>query len=195
MKYILAITLLAFSLQVSAQEFKAGIRFGGVGSQVNGDGLEGFDKAGVLVGAFVKRDFSEKFSMMFEMTFVQKGSRMPTNDYNQYYLMRLGYIEVPVLFIYHVNKKLGFHATPSFGFLISNHEETEMGEITEAPDFKKFEFAGNAGILYGLSDNWTFDFRYSHSITTIRPYLAGYTSFFDKGQYNVALEASLMYMF
>ena len=195
MKLAISVILLLISLSLNAQEFNAGIRFGGVGSQVNGDGLEGFDKAGVLFGAYVKRDLSEKFSMQMEMVFIQKGSRMPTTDLNQYYLMRLSYIEIPVLFIYHAGKKLGFHATPSFGVLIADHEETEMGTIDERPDFKKFEFAANVGVIYDLSDHWTFDFRYSHSITTIRPYIAGYTSFFDKGQYNVVLEMSLMYAF
>ena len=130
-----------------------------------------------------------------EMTFIQKGSRMPTDEFNQYYLMRLGYIDVPVLCIYHVSKKFALNAGPSFGFLISHSEEDQLGEFKDTPPFKKFELAGNIGVMYGLSDHWTFDFRYSHSITTIRPYTAGYTTFFDKGQYNVVLEASLLYQF
>lgn len=184
-----------FPALIYAQEFKAGVRFGGVGSQVNGDALQGFDKAGVLFGAFVKRDFSEKVSGQMEMVFIQKGSRQPTDDFNQYYLMRLGYIEVPVLLIYHVSNKLGILGGPSFGVLISNEEKTHMGVIYNPPAFKKMELAFNGGLIYRLSDNWSFDLRYSHSINTIRPYLAGYTTFFDKGQYNVLLEFSFMYQF
>ena len=130
-----------------------------------------------------------------EMIFIQKGSRMPTDDYNQYYLMRLGYIEVPVLVNYHLNKKFGVFGGPSFGVLISNEEKTHAGVLVDPPPFKKYEVAYHAGLLYTLSDNWFFDLRYSHSITTIRPYIAGYTTFFDKGQYNVLIEFSLMYQF
>ncbi len=195
MRYFLLIFTFFTSLVATGQEFKAGVRFGGDGSQVNGDGLEGFDKAGVLFGAFVKRNFSQKVSGQMEMVFIQKGSRMPTDDYNQYYLMRLSYIEVPVSVNYHLNNKFGIFGGLSFGVLINNEESTQAGVIYEPPPFKKTELAFHGGLLYAMSDNWSLDFRYSHSITTIRPYVAGYTTFFDQGQYNVLIEFSLMYQF
>jgi hypothetical protein len=192
---LIILSLLLITFHAPAQEFKAGIRFGADGSQVNGDGLEGFNKAGILFGAFVKRDLTEKVSAQMEMVYIQKGSRMPTNDYNQFYLMRLGYIEVPLLAIYHVKKSLGFYAGPSFGVLISDSEQNEWGVFRNRPPFKKYEAAANVGLLWSFSEHWSFDARYSHSITTIRPYTAGPNYFFDQGQYNVLIETSLTYGF
>jgi hypothetical protein len=186
---------LCCSLFASAQDFKGGIRFGGDGSQVNGDGLQGFDKAGILFGGFIKRDFSEKISAQMEMLFIQKGSRKPTDEYNQYYLLRVHYIEVPLSCIYHLNKKFGVFGGVSFGVLIHSEEGDQLGLYEDTPPFKKYEVAGHGGLLYTMSEHWNFDLRYSHSITTIRPYVAGYTTFFDKGQYNVLIEFSLMYQF
>jgi hypothetical protein len=130
-----------------------------------------------------------------EIVFIQKGSRKPTDEFNTYYRLRVHYIEVPVLFRYHTSKKLAFYAGPSFGFLIFSEEDDQFGAYPDTNPFKDFEFAGNAGVLYALNDRWTFDGRYSHSISTIRPFPGVTTSFFDQGQYNVLIEFSLLYQF
>ena len=97
------VLLLLFPLATFAQKFNAGIRAGIVASQVDGDTYEGFDKAGVIAGLYVNRSFSDKFSLQLEMDFIQKGSRMPVDDLNNYYLMRLSYLEVPLLLQWHVS--------------------------------------------------------------------------------------------
>lgn len=178
-----------------AQSFNAGLRFGVSGSQVNGDNLTGFNKAGLLAGAFVNRNFSDHFSMQMEMIYIQKGSRKPTDIYNNYYRLRVHYIEVPLLVLFHASKKIDFTAGPSFSTLIFSEENDEFGVFRDSPPFKKFELSGNAGIIYKLDDKWSFDGRYSHSITTIRPYPGTFSTFFDRGQYNVLIEFSMVYQF
>jgi hypothetical protein len=180
---------------VSAQEFNAGLRVGIDGSQVNGDRLSGFNKVGMIAGAFVSRKVSEKISFQMEMIFIQKGSRRPTDDFNTFYRLRVHYIEVPLLVQYHTSKKFALYAGPSYGALVFSAEDDQFGVYKNRPPFKKYEFAGNAGLLYSLSDRWTFDGRYSHSISTIRPYPGGLTTFFDQGQYNVVIEFTLLYAF
>lgn len=190
-------TLLIILLPVysSAQKFNAGIRFGMDGSQVNGDRLSGFDKLGLLGGVFVNRSFTERTSLQMEMVFIQKGSRKPTDDFNTYYRMRVHYLEVPILFRYHTSTKFAFHAGPSFGFLVFSEENDQFGAYPNAMPFRKFELAGNAGLLYSFNENWKFDGRYSHSITTTRPFPGKSLTFFDKGQYNVVIEFSFLYQF
>jgi Outer membrane protein beta-barrel domain len=192
---ILLIVLFLFIRNAYSQKFNAGFRLGVAGSQVNGDRLTGFDKVGLIGGAFVNRKFSEKVSVQMEIVFIQKGSRKPTDDNNSFYRMRVHYMEVPLLFRFHTSKKFALSAGPSFGTLIFAEEDDEFGVYKNAPPFRKFEFAGNAGLLYNLNDHWAFDGRYSHSITTIRPYQAYNPDFFDKGQYNVLIEFSLLYSF
>src|SRR5258706_10632378 len=82
---------------IYAQNFNAGLRFGIDGSQVNGDNLSGFNKAGIIAGAYVSRKFSDLISLQMEMVYIQKGSRKPTDMNNSYYRLRVHYIEVPVL--------------------------------------------------------------------------------------------------
>ena len=48
---------------IYAQGFNAGIRAGIIGSQVDGDTYEGFNKAGITAGLFVNRKLSDLFSL------------------------------------------------------------------------------------------------------------------------------------
>jgi hypothetical protein len=189
---LLLFAFLLITIFLSAQNFNAGIRFGLCGSQVNGDRLSGFNKLGVLGGGFVNRKITEKVSLQMEIVFIQKGSRKPTDINNTFYRMRVHYIEVPILFLYHATKKITLTAGPSYGTLIFSEENDEFGVYKNTQPFRKYELAGNAGIIYKLDDQWSFDGRFSQSITTIRPFPGSYNPFFDKGQYNVLVEFSFL---
>ena len=190
------VLLLLFPLATFAQKFNAGIRAGIVASQVDGDTYEGFDKAGVIAGLYVNRSFSDKFSLQLEMDFIQKGSRMPVDDLNNYYLMRLSYLEVPLLLQWHVSNSFTLFGGPSYGVLIASHEENQLGDLTYMPAFKKYEIAARFGLSYKLSEKWTTDIRYCGSMSTIRPSPAGYTpSYFENGQFNRLIEIGLSLAF
>ena len=193
-KRFFLLLLFVAPLIISAQSFKAGLRFGIVGSQVDGDTYEGFDKAGITAGLFVNRKLSDLFSLQLEMNYIQKGSRKPLDDNNTFYLMRVNYIEVPLLLQWHAGKSINIFAGPSFAVLLNSHEETEYGEF-KGPDFKKNEIAARVGISYKLSEKWAVEGRYSNSIATIRPSPAGYTRFFENGQYNRLIEIGLLVLF
>lgn len=189
------ILFLIFSLsafQLIGQGFEGGLRFGLCGSQVDGDQLSGFNKVGVLAGAYVSRKLSEAVSLQMEMVFIQKGSRKPIESNNSFYRLRVHYLEIPLLVKYKVTKKLSLTAGPSFGTLAFSAEDDEYGVYPNPIPFKKFELAGNLGVVYALSDQWSFDARYSNSINTIRPFPGKYHPFFEKGQYNVLIEFSLL---
>ncbi len=195
-KSVVLFFFLLVSAGTFAQSFNAGLRLGICGSQVNGDRLSGFDKAGLVGGGFVSRELSEHFALQFEIVYVQKGSRKPVDDNNEYYRMRVNYIEVPVLLLWHLSKNVDLTGGPSFGRLIFSEENDQLRVYEDAPPFKNFEFAGNFGVIYRMDEHWAVDARYSHSITTIRPFPEGYpTTYFDKGQYNVVIEFSLEYGF
>jgi hypothetical protein len=188
----LVLFLLLFPFTSFAQKFNAGIRAGLVASQVDGDTYEGFDKAGVTAGLYVNRSFSDKFSLQLEMNYIQKGSRMPVDDLNNYYLMRLTYVEVPLLLQWHVSNSFTLFGGPSYGVLVSSYEENQLGELTNMPAFKKYEIAARVGLAYKLSEKWNVDIRYCGSMATVRPSPAGYApSYFEKGQFNRLVEIGL----
>lgn len=187
--------LLAFAGE--AQDFNAGVRIGMAASQVSGDQLTGFNKAGMIVGAFVNREFSESTALQMEIVFIQKGSRKPvTTDANTFYRLRLHYLEVPLLFRYGLAKNLFLQGGPSFGTLFFSQEDNQLGVIEGTPPFNKLEISANAGLAYKLSDRWILDGRYSWSLTPVRDYSGSFNyNYFDRGQYNSVVEVSLGFSF
>jgi hypothetical protein len=191
-KFIFLLLLITFSKSIFSQDFHAGIRFGLAASQVNGDMLSGFNKAGLIGGAYVYRNLSDNFSLQMEMVYIQKGSRKPTDDNNTFYKLQVHYIEVPLFLRWHTSKKIDITGGFAFGTLIFSEEGDQFGVYENAEPFEKFEFSGNAGIIYKLGNNWSFDGRFSQSITTIRPFPGSTTTYFNSGQYNVVMEFTLM---
>ena len=198
MRYLCLFLLLNFySIIVNAQHFNAGVLVGLSTSQVDGDNLAGFNKAGIKVGGFVNRKLGERCSLAFELEFIQKGSRKPLNqDDNTYYLMRLNYLEVPLLLNYQVGGKLKFEAGPSFAALISSYEEDQNGELKGAVEFNKFDYLINVGATYNISEHWFANARFSYSLGPIRKFTQGYVySYYKNGQYNQVLAFTLGYQF
>ena len=192
----LLLVLVCFSFTLHAQRFDAGILAGVSTTQVDGDNLAGFNKAGFKAGGFVSRKFGSKTALHFEIEFIQKGSRRPLNDNNEYYLMRLNYIDVPLLFNYYVGKKWNLEGGIAFSVLLSSYEETETGEIMNAPEFNRMDYLLCVGGNYFFTEHLFFNIRYSYSITPIRYKRENYSSFyFIGGQYNEVLAFALAYKF
>ena len=135
------------------QRFHAGLIGGLSTSQVSGDQLSGFNQAGLIAGGFVNSPISEKSSLQMEIIFIQKGSRKPVqpNSNNEYYILRLSYIEVPLLYKWKASSKLTVEGGPSFGVLVYSQEETERGVYESDPAFRTYEISINVGLNYPLS--------------------------------------------
>ena len=197
-KKIFFICLFIFSNQLlHAQNFKAGVIGGIATTQVAGDQLAGFNKVGVIAGGFVNKSFGSKTGVQMEVIFIQKGSRKPINtDNNEFYVMRVSYFEVPVLFKWQAAQKFNIEAGPSFGSLIFSEEEDQLGIEYNRPPFKTFDLCGNIGISYSLNENLTVNSRLSNSLIPMRDFASGYSfAFFDRGQYNTVLAFTLHYQF
>ena len=94
------------SISIQAQNFGGGVLLGLSTSQVGGDDLGGFNKAGVLVGVFANKKISAVLSFQMEMTFIQKGSNNPNmNDADHLNYLKedisSSYFEMPLLLQYH----------------------------------------------------------------------------------------------
>lgn len=183
--------------------FKAGVIGGLVTSQVHGDNYSGFDKAGITAGGFVKRVISESWDAKFEIIYVEKGSRHNARphkgDYISY-LLRLKYIEVPLVVRYKFRKwvpELG--ASP--GFLVSAQERDNYGLFSYSQPFNRVEANLITGLAYQFKDNIEFNIRYTNSLTPARTY-DGYLYYrnwllniFNRGMYNNVLTFTLHYQF
>lgn len=197
LKRLLFFTIIFSScLHTSGQKFNAGIFSGLAISQVDGDHLSGFNKAGIRAGGFVNRKIGEKVHLQFEISFIQKGSRMPLTKDGVFYLMRLNYIEVPLLFKYTIATKWIIEAGPAFATLVSAFEEDQLGEISIAPPFHRNDYLACAGANYFMSGHLFFNVRYSYSIASIRNSSDNNNYYYSSGkQYNKVLTFSLAYQF
>ena len=182
---------------VQAQRFKGGISAGISTSQISGDTHGGFNKPGITGGGFVKYDFNEIYSGQFEINYIQKGARksmrQDLGDYT-FYLLRLNYIEVPVLIKYR-HKQFVFETGPTIAALLSFTEENENGELPLLRGFHKYEAAFALGINYHFTDKLDMNWRYTNSVLPVREHLSGETFRWNRGQYSSVLAFTLHYQF
>lgn len=195
--FSICFTCVVLSANCQEQRFFVGAKAGVSSSQVSGDELAGYDKAGLIGGLQCATKFSKKWSLQFEMIFVQKGSKYrahPDLGDPNYYRLQLNYMEVPVLIQYHY-KKFTFEAGPGYSYLISYKEENASGDITGLRPFNKSEISINAGVNYALPHNIGVNFRYSNSLNSVRDHESGAKRIYNPGQQNTVLHFTISYTF
>ena len=201
MKKIILLVVFLFPALAQAQRFKGGVLGGINASQVRGDAFTGYNKAGVLAGAFVTTELSENFFWQMEFKYSQKGSRKNPNHEKQdfdKYIMRLGYMELPVLIGYHADDRIDILAGLSVGWLAHSKEFDIVGEFPpeDQVSFKEYEFAGFAGLRYNLSGHFAADLRIGYSLLPIRDFVGGSDIYWlTGGQFNNVLSTALYYRF
>ncbi len=198
-RFILLISIFYFGFSgLFAQDFNGGILGGLATSEVSGDRLQGPHKAGLYLGGFVSRYFSQRSSFQMELDYIQKGSRENPTDENGYYsyLLRLNYIEIPVSYKYDFHPKGTLETGLSLGVLVNYYEEANGSEqVAGAGDFETFDFSFNIGAYYTLVDDLRINIRYSNSLLPIRPHAGGTSYRLNQGQYNEVLSFVLFYEF
>ena len=191
------------SISIQGQNFGGGMLVGISSSQVGGDNLAGFNKAGLLVGAFANTSISELLSFQMEMTFIQKGSNNPKMNDVEHPNYRKeditsSYIEVPLILQYHQSNKLKIEGGVQLAYLINGYYNDLNGKIpiyTVNP-FIQYDFGVLLGINYKYSKNISFNSRVSNSIlplgTEDYDRINAYNSS-RKGKYNSVLSFTIYY--
>ena len=168
--YLFILVFFLSATAAVAQRFQGGVAAGLVGSQVAGDTYSGFHKPGAYAGFWVRLAVSEHSSFQTEISYFQKGSRHNPDEEREdytFYLMRLGYIEMPFLYQYHLKNKITLEVGPSFSFLLHSYEELDYQEVTYG-DFSLFNPSFMAGIGYPVTEKISVNFRMNSSIFSIR---------------------------
>ena len=190
--------LMIFPCVLSAQKFKAGVIAGVSATQISGDQLGGYNKAGIVVGGMVSTTLSKKFDFAMEILYFQKGSKKNSNpdkeDYT-YYRLRINYFEVPLLLQWKYSKRFTFEVGPTVGALISEKEEDEYGDWPYSRPFEKFEVGIGGGFKVHFAKKFSFTSRIESSLLPVRKHYSGETYRLNKGQYNAALSFTFQYTF
>ena len=196
-KLIVIYITITISFSIYGQDFNGGVLGGINATQVFGDNYSGPNKAGLYLGVFVNRYFSNRSSIQLELDYIQKGSRKnpdgSTGDYDTY-LLRLNYIELPVLYKYDFAEKGTLETGLSLGVLVYSYEEANGSTAVSGEDFSSVDFSFNLGVYYTLATNLRINLRLSNSILPIRPHSDGQTYRLNKGQYNQGIAFILHYI-
>lgn len=172
-------------------------------SQVGGDNLAGFNKAGLLAGAFANTPISELLSFQMEITYLQKGSNNPNinNSEHPNYLkedISSSYIEVPLLLQYHQSNKMKIEGGVQLAYLINGYYNDLNGEIPiySVDPFIEYDFGLLLGIDYKYSENISLNTRLSSSILPIGAEDYDGLNYYNssrKGKYNSVLSFAIHY--
>ena len=188
---------------MNAQSFSGGALVGFNATQVSGDNLGGYDKAGISGGFFVGKKLNEKSELEMRITYSEKGSRdVPNFEKGKYtaYYMRLKYIEVPVIYKYKY-KIVWLMAGLSGGYLISSSIANESGPYPvnsiENRPFKKYEVCSQFAVALPFADTWEIELKSADTfpLLPIRPHASGANYRLNFGQLNSVLTFSLKYVF
>ena len=191
---------IAFNIQ--AQNFGGGVVLGVSTSQVGGDNLAGFYKAGLLIGIFANKNISNILKFQMEMNYIQKGSNNPkmndSENPNDTEDISLSYVEVPLILQYNQNEKLKIEGGVQIAYLIDGYYNDIHGKIPKynISPFIKYDVGLLVGMNYEYSRNISLNTRISNSILPIgkedyenqNPYNSS-----RKGKYNSVLSFALHY--
>lgn len=145
--------------------FKGGLEGGIVGTQVDGENLSGFNKAGFRFGGFIEKPLNDKWSGQFSMVYFPKGSRDSIN-----YAIRLHYIEMPLTIRYYHQSGVFGEAGLSLGYLFSQKEQgiIDFGyHQTNEAGFNDFELGSHLGVGYKLFPNTYVHAQWGYSLLPI----------------------------
>jgi len=175
--YILLLLLfLCGCLGLSAQTFRGGFLAGGNLCAIDGAGLNGnnntFNKIGFTAGGFVNARVGRKTLLQMEMAYSQKGSTLQpsTDNDNNYYLLRLNYIDIALAVRYRLhfltNKqpttKFDIIAGAALGKLIFSSYTVKS--IVTPVDLNNTDISLFVGLVCNFSQNVCLDFRYYNSL-------------------------------
>lgn len=189
---------LLFASASHAQDFKLGFKLGVNGAQLDGDGIGGYNKAGLYAGLFVARDFNERVFWQLEMAYSGKGSQRvlrPDNlDEGPWLRLSMHYIDIPFTVHYRYKPNWSFHAGMGVNFLV-NYSYRDLRLLVLNTNFTRFETAIHLGTTLQLMPRLEGFGRYSYSLLSIDPN-APFVPFFARlqaGSFNNVVSIGLRY--
>ena len=192
-RFFLLICLLSVFVSIYAQKFHGGFTAGLSATQLSGDQLSGFNKAGLCAGAFSNVYLGSKSILQLELNFIQKGSRKTARaDKNDlvWYKCNLNYVEANLAYRFILSRRLLVDMGPQLGVLVKTENVEDGFDVggnplsTDRPAFKRIDFSGFGGLSYNVFNDFYIFARYSTSIIPVRGERGHPAQRLDRLQYN-----------
>ena len=196
MKKVLIISFVIMSLNLFSQNFTGGLIGGISTSQVSGDNLGGYHKAGLFLGVFTQLPINQISNLKMEMNFIQKGSNNPKMLKNGISDISTSYLEIPVSAHYYQTEITSFEIGGQIAFLITSTDNDIYGAVSSEliNPFNKVDIGAFIGMSHHLTDKILLNSRISNSILPVRPHASGAIYKLNRGQYNSVLSFTLHYI-
>ena len=164
-RFLLCITFFLASFNIYAQNFGGGLSLGMNASQVDGDAVAGFNKAGLSLGGFVFYELSNYVGIQPEILYEQLGSVS-----QGFIFVKTSHISIPVLLrlsipveIGSTTQKFQFHAGPVIGVLLTAKNDN-LEDLTDVLNQTDFRIVGD--VDYRFSRSLSFMVRYGYSLAS-----------------------------
>ena len=181
-----------------AFQFNGGLLCGVTTSQVHGDGIGGFNKVGVNVGATIEIGRKSKRSIQLGIVYNQKGSRkqLPPNETGYPWRYRFTYIDIPVTISYSYELfDILVGLQPSI--LLAAEEDFNGFWTSTGLPIKSYDLGGVLGLRTTYGDHSQLLARVTQSILAIapRPETPTGTPRWNNRMLNMTIEVGFTYMF
>ncbi len=165
------VCLFFFNNNVKGQNiFKASAVIGFTMSQIDGDGLLGYDKLGLTGGLKVAYPVSEKIDINLELLYSQRGSQSGfLSSGIDIQKTHLDYFEIPVyasLKDWYIEDedyyRINIHAGLSYGYLMNITSANGLFD-DDISQFNVNDISWIIGPSYSINPRWTFTARFTRS--------------------------------
>lgn len=174
LRFFSIIIVFIFAQNAYSQQFTGKIIGGINGAQIDGDGLSGFNRPGLLLGFGAAFQINEFWSVGPEFLYSGKGAQVTLDQieqgiYPHALKFKLAYADLPIIATYNVRPSFRIMGGLSLSYLISS--EIDPGTNVEPYDasefFKPFDYMILGGMEYELFDNVWLQGRWSYSIVGV----------------------------
>jgi hypothetical protein len=157
-----------YTVQITAQRFKAELFTGLSTSQIDGDTQKGFDKLGFYAGVSVATEFTKVLGAKTELYYIGKGAKQSSNGY-EIYKTKLHYVEMPFMLTIKPIDKFEFDLGLAAAYLISGTLYENQAEVPDGlVDMNNFDFCAIISALYFFNKRLGINIRMDYSFTPVK---------------------------
>jgi opacity protein-like surface antigen len=149
---------------------------------------------------YVRTDLAPAVFAGMELKYSQKGARnkiTPKNPDPKKYIMRLGYIDVPVFVGFRTSNQASVIGGISAGYLVHGTEYNEYGKFPpqDQVKFNSFDVQAFGGFQFELLNRVLLDLRIAYSVLPIRGQPGETYWYWLDNQFNNVISLALYYRF